>query len=71
MKGQKSKVISVRVTLIPQYISKEASGSGCGWRESEGVPDSPIWFYYLSESGTRCWLTDQQECESGSHISQW
>lgn len=61
----------VRVPLIPGNISKEASGSGCGWRESEGVSDSLIWFYYLSESGTRCRLTDQQDCESGSPISQW
>lgn len=69
MKGQKRKVILV--SNILWRISKEAGGSGCGWRESEGVPDSLIWFYYLSESGTRCWLTDQQECESGSPISQW
>lgn len=54
MKGQKRNVISVRVTLIPWHILKEASGSGCGWRESKGVPDSLIWFYYLPESGTRC-----------------
>lgn len=70
MKGKKRKVISVRVTLILQRISEEGSGSGSGCREGEGVPDSVIWFYYLSESRTRCWLTDRQEFESRSLISQ-
>lgn len=49
---------------------REGSGSGSGWREGEGVPDSVIWFYYLSGSRTRCWLTDRQEFESRSLISQ-
>lgn len=70
MKGKKRQVISVRVTLIPQRISQEGSGNGGGWREWEGVPDAVIWFYYLSESRTRCRLTDQQEFESRSLISQ-
>lgn len=70
VKGRKRKAISVRVALIPQHISEEGNGSGSGWRGSEGVPDSVIWFYYLSESRTRRWLTDHQEFESGSLIPQ-
>lgn len=66
-KDKKRTVISVRVTLIPQHISKEASGSGCCWRESEGVPDSLIWFYYLWNKVLANWPAGMWKWES--HLS--
>lgn len=52
--GKTQKDKNVIVALIKQHIPKESRGSGGIARCS----DSMIWFYYLFESRTRCWLAD-------------